>query len=62
MPVSTPDALIVATEVGVTDHVPPGALFDNIIVPPAHTVLPPVMGPGAAVTVTVCVEAQPPAE
>ena len=62
MLVSTPDVLMIATVVGVADQVPPGVELDSVIVPPAHTVLPPVMAPGAAVTVTVWVAAQPPAE
>jgi len=61
-PVSTPEVLIVATVEGVTDHVPPGVEFDNVTEPPAHTVLPPVIAAGAAVTLTTRVDEQPPIE
>jgi hypothetical protein len=42
------------------DHVPPVVASANVIVPPAQTVLAPVMGAGAALTDMMRVATQPP--
>ena len=45
VPVATPeDAPIVATVEVPLVHVPPGTEFINVVVPPAHTVVVPVIG------------------
>jgi hypothetical protein len=56
-PVTTPDALTVATDAEEELHTPPPAVLARAVVDPAQTVAVPVMVPaeGAALTVIVCV-------
>lgn len=59
-PVSMPElAPIVAAEDGV-DHVPPVTVEDRVRVEPTHTHPPPVMVPGAGLTVTTAVDVELP--
>lgn len=50
----------VATPVALLLHVPPVGLQLSVVVDPSHTVVVPVMDPGAVVTVTSRVVKQPP--
>lgn len=62
-PVTTPAPVIVATVVFELDHVPPGtASLSTRNVPEQMVTLPPAMGAGTAVTVTITVDVQPVAE
>lgn len=56
-PVTTPEELIVATDVLLLNQVPPLVAFDNVVVNPIHSCNVPVIGPtvGAGFTVTVMV-------
>ena len=59
MPDTTPDVLMVAVTVGVTDQVPPGvaSLMDTF--DPAQTLAVPVIAAGNGLTNTVVVTLQP---
>ena len=59
MPVSTPDALIVATEVLELVHVAPAVVVVSTIDEPSHTVDGPLIAPGRPFTVTSFVVRQP---
>lgn len=52
-PVIMPPELMVATEAGVHDHVPPGVAFVTVMPAPGHKGTLPSMGPGAPFTVTM---------
>ena len=59
-PVTTPHVTpIVATEVVLLAHVPPGVQSDSVIVDPAHTLSSPPIAAGPVLTVNVCVAEQP---
>ena len=57
IPVTTPDVLTVATEASLVVHVPPPTVSANVVVPPTHAVVVPVMVPalGEAFTVMLAV-------
>jgi hypothetical protein len=55
MPVTTPAALMVATEAGAIFHVPPLTAFVKVIVLPAQTGALPKMGADIGFTVTIAV-------
>jgi hypothetical protein len=57
-PVTTPEALTVATAVLEEDHVPPAVTSARVVVDPAQTVVVPVIAAttGSALTVTVVEE------
>jgi hypothetical protein len=59
-PVTTPEALTVATEVLEEDQVPPAVTSARVVVDPAQTVVVPVIAAttGRALTVTVAVEVE----
>jgi hypothetical protein len=63
VPAATPDTIPVApaaaTDGAPLDQVPPGVGLDNVVVPPAHVLIVPVMSAGSALTVTVCVRKHP---
>jgi hypothetical protein len=59
-PVTTPAALMVATEGLLLDHTPPGVASERTKVDPVHTLLPPVMGDGTAFTEIMVTVLQPP--
>jgi hypothetical protein len=59
MPVTTPEASMVATEVTALDHVPPEAAVLSVVILPSHTDNVPVIGAGRAFTFTVAVTIQP---
>jgi hypothetical protein len=59
-PLTTPvEDTTVATDVLLLLHVPPDAVFVNVVVDPSHTVNVPPMVPGVGVTLTAWVEAVP---
>ena len=61
IPLTTPVAgITVATAGSPLVHVPPMVASSSVTVSPTHTCVGPLIGPGAAITVTVVVAAQPP--
>ncbi len=60
-PVTTPDELMVATEVVPLVHAPPETVLDKVIVNPVHTLAEPLIVPavGAALIETTAVTLQP---
>ena len=55
MPVTTPDGLITATDIGAQLHVPPANELPSVIVLPWQKGVLPVMAPGIPMTVTITV-------
>lgn len=63
IPVTTPvDEPIVATEGVLLVHVPPPGVLESVVVFPAHIIAVPKIPVGPALTETVIVALQPPAE
>ena len=59
IPVTTLDALMVATALLLLVHVPPPVTSISVVVKPIHTLAVPVMAPGMGFTVMVFVVLQP---
>ena len=59
MPVKTPVPEIVPTVSGLQLHAPPAGVQASAVLPPTHTTVVPVMGPGLGLTITVMLTEQP---
>ena len=59
MPVKTPVPEIVPTVSGLQLQEPPVGVAESVVLPPTHTTIVPVIGPGLGLTITVMLTEQP---